>query len=281
MDACEGSCRSAASAFVKQTFIDILLRRTVDEKIDNYCHIDCIRRLQARNFKKNGRWGFVMVFGFTEICSSLLALANAVISICYFNRAIIPRLHKTPLRRLILMQYYICNIAFISSTVFHMRETTLTRYADYLSAYLSIVVGLICGLGRIIHYAAPDMLDRYVRYSTLVGALSFAIHLYRMVFIKWDYVYNKFVCGFMFACSCFCDLVLYFYIREMKDSENILYYIFGLVVAGLAEMSDISPVMFLFDSHALWHLCMAVSSIFYYHFISVHIDFFPKIKKLS
>lgn len=280
MDVCESSCRDAASIFVKQTFFDILLRRTIEEKIDNYCHIDCIRRLRIQNFKKNGRWGFIMIFGFTEICSSFLAFANSMFTIYYFNKIIFPKIHRTPLRKLIHMQYYICNIAFISSTLFHMRETTFTRYADYLSAYLSIVVGLICGLGRVIHCVAPYMLDKYIHYSTLIGFLSFAIHLYRMVFIKWDYVYNKFICGFMFACSCLCDLGLYFYVREMESSKHILYYIAGLFVAGIAEVSDISPVLFLFDSHAFWHLCMTISSIFYYYFISGHIDFFSKLKKL-
>ncbi|KAI5177930.1 post-GPI attachment to proteins factor 3, partial [Pancytospora epiphaga] len=268
--------RDSAAVFVKQTFIDILLRRTVEEKISNYCHINCIRDLGNTNFKKNGRWGFIMIMGFTEIFSSLFALLNAIFASYCFRRHISPNLHKTTLRKLITAQYYICNIAFLSSALFHMRETALTRYADYFSAFLSIVIGLAFSVGRLVHHSAPHHLDKYTKYSMFTGFLFFIVHLYKMLFIEWDYAYNKYACGIMFACLCFCDLFLYFNIRDMRNSHNILFYIGALLVAGAAEMSDIAPYMLLFDSHAFWHLFMLVSSYFYYSFVIDHIEHFAE-----
>lgn len=279
IDECERQCATEAILTVKHSIIDILMRRPLREKIENHCHVKCIKKLGISNFKKNGRWGFRMVYGCTEICSSLFALLNSVYTIFYYNKYIKPKILHSRLRKLIEMQFYICNAAFLSSTLFHMRDTVFTRHADYLTAYMSIIIGFICALGRLIDYRAPAIIDKYIRYSLLVGALVFALHTYKMVFIKWDYVYNKCVCGSLFALMCICDLIVYHDLRHMKSSKHILNYIAALFVAGVSEVSDRSPIWYLFDTHAMWHLFMCVSSIFYYCFVSGHIDHFISIGK--
>lgn len=258
--------------FVKQTFMDLLLGRSLQEKIDNYCHVECISTLGCRNFKKNGRWGFRHMFGCSELFSSLFAFLSFIMSVIFVNKLIKPKMRNMPLRPLILAQYYICNIAFISSTLFHMRETFLTRYADYLSAYLSIMIGFICSLGRAVHRMYPAHLYKFTRISLVLGTLSFAFHLYKMVFIRWDYFYNKIVCGSMFAICCLTDLGLWWREKDQPYLKNAVKYVAGLLLAGVIEICDLSPAFFLFDSHAMWHLLMATSSVFYYRYLAGYLD---------
>lgn len=61
---------------VKISFIDRLLGSKLTEKIDNMCHVECLKKLMLKNIKRGGRWGFVPLFGFTEILSSLFALMS-------------------------------------------------------------------------------------------------------------------------------------------------------------------------------------------------------------
>ncbi|KAI4290986.1 post-GPI attachment to proteins factor 3 [Pancytospora philotis] len=272
--ACEQQCREESILLIKQTLMDIITRRPLSEKLDNYCHVNCIKRLGLDNFKRNGRWGFTMVYGFTEIFSSTLALLNGLYTIFFYRKYLKPKMHKSVHKPLLEMQYCICMVAFLSSTLFHMRETNLTRYADYLSAYMSIIIGFICAFGRLIHCKAPALYPKYARYSPAVGLLVFALHTYKMVFIEWDYVYNKVVCGLIFGLMCLCDILVWAELRLMKSSRHIVSYIGSLFIAGLAEVSDIAPAWFLFDSHAMWHLCMFFSSVYYYLFISGYIDHF-------
>lgn len=276
LEQCRLSCAEAASLFVKQSVVDKLLNRSVNEKIANYCHLQCLKDLGIKNCKMNGRWGFKMIFGVTEIFSSSFAFISFIFTYILVNYTIMPKLHKSKLALLIKLQYYICNIAFLSSTIFHMRETTFTRYADYFSAILSIVIGFLCALGRLIQIVKPNYLSKYTKYSLIIAIIFYCLHVYKMILISWDYVYNKIICGILFAASCIIDYINYQYVKNSHYSHNILLYIGALFVAGIAEVSDISPVMYLFDSHALWHLGMAVSGLFYFKFISGFITEFSK-----
>ena len=276
MEECRARCREAASLFLKHTFMDMILGRSLEEKIENHCHVECVMLLGCKNFKRNGRWGFKMMFGISELFSSLFACLSLVSSIYCVNKHVFPQVKRAPHRTLLYAQYYICNFAFLSSMVFHMRETTLTRYADYFSAYLNIMIGFICALSRIVYRSYPKHITKYVRLSFALGAASFAFHAYKMAFVKWDYVYNKILCGFMFAMACLTDICLYFMERNKSYSQNILYYVAGLFLAGAIEVCDIPPFFYLFDSHATRHLLMTISSLFYYKFLAGHYSSFHR-----
>lgn len=281
MKDCESSCWEAASRFIKRSLVDVVLRRPLNEKLINHCHVHCINTLGAKNFKKNGRWGFVMLFGFTEFFSSFFAFATFLMSIYCSHRKILPKAKSSPLRFHIRMQYYVCNMAFISSFLFHMRETQFTRYADYLSAYLSILVGMVVAIARLVNYLFPQALGSYTRCSLAIGVFLFAMHTHRMVFVDWNYFYNKIICGVMFSIGCLADIALYIFQRHMPHARYIIFYTMGLFLAMFIEFLDIAPVMLLFDSHALWHLLMLITGIFYYEYISGSIDAAARIAKFS
>lgn len=274
-------CKEAAKEVIKLTFFDKIIGRTLEEKIINYCHLDCVKNFEKVNFKQNGRWAFKMIFGFAEICSSFFAFMSMYCCIYFYNKLIIPKIYKTPIKNILKLQYYFCIAAFISSIMFHMRETTITRNLDYLCAFLSLNMGLIAALARVINSHCPSVLKNFYKISIFFVSISFFLHSYKMLFIHWDYVYNKIICGIIFTLACFLDLFIYFKNKNTFFSKYIILYISGLLLAGAIEICDISPVYHIFDSHACWHLLMSISGIFYYEYLSEFILYYSNIKEVQ
>ncbi|ELA41794.1 uncharacterized protein VICG_01146 [Vittaforma corneae ATCC 50505] len=278
MQNCEISCRELAEKAIKVNFIDRLVGRTLNEKIDNYCHVDCLKSLRIRNIKRNGRWGFKPVLGMTEAFSSMFAFLSFLLMVSGFKRKIKHKLGTCPMSRLYYMQYYIANAAFLSSFLFHIRETLFTRYADYFTAFASILMGLLVSLNRIVLLKKPKVFKKFQETTIRISIAFFIMHVYKMAFHEFDYTYNKVSCGLLFFASCTCNFTTFLHYREFSHSRQIVYSIGCLLTAGGIEILDISPLFYLFDSHALWHLLMATATPFYLEFISKDIDFQPKMK---
>lgn len=279
MSKCESNCKFSALEKVKQNFMDRLIGRSLDEKINNHCHINCIKEMNIENFKRNGRWGFVPIFGFTEFFSSLFAFISFLVNFYYFNKHIRRKIRLSPLKNTVILQYYICNSAFISSTLFHMRETDFTRFADYFTAFLSILINLIAVIERLAHITFPRHLKSIKNILMIGGSIFYVLHVYKMAFVGFDYFYNKLCCGFMLTLLFLGDVALYIKLKHHKHAKNILIYLSWLIIAGFAEILDISPIYFLLDTHAAWHFFMACSLPFYFAFLSGHMDINDKEKQ--
>lgn len=273
MEPCENRCRESALHSVKINFMDRLVGRTIDEKLDNYCHIDCLKLLRIRNIKRKGRWGFVPVFGMAEVFSSTIALASLFINTYHYRRSIRHKLSRSPMRCLYSLQHLICNAAFMSSCLFHARETPFTRYADYFTAFASIMLGFLVPMNRLVLLYYPKSFRKFSKITLRIGVSYFVFHVLKMACHEFDYTYNKISCALMFFVSCICNFIMFLNYRREPHAKNIVYSVGCLLVAGGVEILDISPLFYLFDSHALWHLLMAVATPYYIEFISKDIDF--------
>lgn len=267
------SCREDAIKIVKVNFIDRIIGRTINEKLDNYCHLNCLKHLKIKNIKRNGRWGFVPILGITEVFSSLFALLSLILMVTGFKKKMHNQLKGCPMAKLYYLQYYIANSAFLSSFMFHARETQFTRYADYFTAFASIVVGLLVSANRLVLLRRPSIFPEVSELTIRLGVVFFTMHVYKMAFYEFDYVYNKISCALIFFASCICNFTTFLYYREFSHSKQILYFLGCLLAAGGIEILDISPLFYLFDSHAVWHLLMALATPFYIGFISEDIKF--------
>ncbi len=267
MEEYQKKCNKIATLFIKQSFFDKIIGRTVEEKINNYCHLEAIKFFKIKNFKRNGRWAFKIIFGFSELFSSIFSLLSLLCCIYYYNILVSNDIKKSPLKKVLTLQYYFFNVAFVSSFFFHMRDTMLTKYTDYLTAFLSLSLGMISSLSRLIYSENPKIINSFINSSIVFIFVLFILHSYKMVFYRWDYVYNKILCGIIFTLSCFFDLVLYYKYSYRSYSKYIIKYITGMLLAGGIEICDISPFFFIFDSHAFWHLLMSISGIFYFKYL--------------
>jgi hypothetical protein len=279
METCELSCKKAVEKIVKVNFIDRLVGRTLSEKIGGHCHIDCLKSLNIRNIKRNGRWGFRPLFGMTEAFSSMFAFMSFLFMIHGFKNKVMPKLEKCPMSTLYLIQYYVANAAFLSSTMFHIRETTFTRYADYFTAFASILVGLIVSLNRLVLLKKPKIFKKFSKLTLKISFVYFILHVYKMAFCEFDYIYNKIACALLFFSACLFNFTVFLHYKGYSHSRKIVYSIGCLLAAGGIEILDISPLFYLFDSHAAWHLLMAMATPLHIEFISKDIDFQPKLGK--
>lgn len=272
MQSCELSCKELVQKTVKVNFLDKVLGRTLEEKVTNICHLGCLKRLNIKNIKKNGRWGFKPVLGMTEMFSSMLALFSLYLMVSGYNRKLKTKLHKSQMEVWYYIQYYVANAAFVSSFMFHARETWFTRYADYFTAFASILAGLLVALNRLVLLKKPSIFKQFSLITGKIAICYFVFHVYKMSAHEFDYVYNKIACGTMFFTYCFCFFLIFLDYKEHAHSKQIVYSIICLLAAGGVEVLDIAPVLYLFDSHALWHLLMAISAPFYIEFLSHDID---------
>lgn len=271
MESCEVTCHNISKQIVKVHFLDKIVGRTLEEKIRNFCHVDCLKKHKIRNEKRSGRWGFVPVLGMTEAFSSLFALISFFLLLWKYQD-IKHKIHQSPMKKLYLIQLYACSSAFISSFMFHFRETIFTRNADYFSAFACILMSMVVALNRLVLIENPKAHKKFASVSLKIALSYFIFHVYKMAFFEFDYLYNKIACGLMFFVSCVCDFTVFLHHRKQKHSKNIVYSILCLLLAGGIEILDISPVFYLFDSHAFWHLLMAISTPYYYNFVSGEID---------
>lgn len=271
MDLCHENCKGYFIKVLKVNFMDRILGRDLNEKLDSFCHVECLKSLNLKNLKRGGRWGFVSLFGFAEIVSSMIAFFSFLMNIYCFKFYIGKKLDRSPLKKLYLIQNYICNFTFFSSFLYHARETTFTRNADYYSAFAGIVIGLIVSINRLIHIYKPSVTDRIRNLTLKIGFYYFIMHVVKMSH-DFDYSYNKISCGIMFVASCISNIIIFFHLRDHEDSINMIYSIALLLLAGFIEILDFSPILYLLDSHALWHAFMALATPYYFKFIACDID---------
>jgi hypothetical protein len=208
----------------------------------------------------------------TEFFSSIFALFSFLILIYKFYSKVNFKLNKTPLKKLYTIQFYTGCAAFISSFLFHFRETTFTRNSDYFSAFASILIGLLVAINRLVLLKKPKILIKFQKTTLKIGLFYFIFHIYKMGFFKFDYFYNKIACGLMFFTSCLCNFATFLSYRSHPHARNIVYSISCLLMAGGVEILDVSPFFYLFDSHALWHLFMLISTPLYFEFVAGDID---------
>lgn len=265
-------CHKQRHSSMRRGLIDVIFGRSLSEKAITHCHVELIKMMRINNFKRDGRWAFYPILGIYEFFSTLFSFTSLLSNVCSYNRLVFPRLSKSPIRRLLLIQYFLCNLAMFGSVLLHTHETTFTRNADYFAAFLSIVIGLIVVINRFVFYTFPNIL-RVVEVSTLFFGTLFSIfHIYTMAFVDFNYVYNKTVCAGLLFTSCLFDICLLLINRGQPYTIWIFYYISCIILGGCVELMDISPLGFLLDSHAIWHLLMTLSSPFFSKFVSGDIE---------
>lgn len=268
MRLCFNKCLEHSRGVVHTGIVDKVFNKSTDEKMRSMCHLLCLQLTNSGNIKRNGRWGFQPVLGMTEFFSATFSFLNLVINIVCFHRVLKKHLKVTRLGRLFYIQYYICNLAFLSSTLFHIHENTFTRNCDYFFAFLTILFGFYMAFVRVILLCTPRI-EELVRKPLQAVFVSFYIyHVYRMSNIEFDYVYNKVSCAIIIILTLTFHLITFLRYRNMPHTKNILLFTFFFILAGAIEIQDTPPYAYLLDSHALWHLISCISTPFYVRFWS-------------
>ena len=219
-------------------------------------------------FKYHGKWPFIRVLGAQEMASVAFSIGNLLAHahnlVRYARHA--QSLHVTRQQYPYLCLWPAYSLASINawlwSSVFHTRDTKVTEKFDYFSADILVAVGFftatVRGLGL-----------RGIPAQVVVGLLvasGLLQHIYFMAFVKFDYGYNMKVCISIGVLTALAWVVWVTYIKH--PGQKLVYQFMVLVhLAMLLEVVDFSPLLWLFDAHALWHAATVPLTYLWYKFV--------------
>ncbi|EPR78982.1 Per1-like domain protein [Spraguea lophii 42_110] len=253
-----------------ETTFDKIIGRSKLEKTLKQCHINVIKDYGYNNFKVNGRWGFEIMYMCTEIFSVTLSLSCLLIRLLFYFFSTRKHIHKHFMGKLYKIQFILGCIAWSSSAIFHVHETTLYRNMDYFSALLFIIYSFYITVMRV-------LVEMKINYTTLrkIGIRFFSIlfgtyiiFVYHMAFIDFNVYIHKRFCATIIFLTVSSWMYLYLKIRHKKHSKYLLYNTIMMVISIIIENSDIPPFFYIFDSHALWHLMGCIIEYTYYRFFN-------------
>ncbi len=228
--------------------------------------------LDGGKCKYFGKWPFKRILGLQELLSVMFSLANLAA-------------HARNLYKLRLMQHATQHLdihmskggpvwglwigyalgsinAWWWSAVFHSRDTYVTERLDYLSADLSIMIGLYVSIVRI--FGVARLQSRLLCAVPLI--LVTAIHFHHMLFVRFDYGFNVMLCivAGVLQQVMWCTWAMH----NRHPCRKQLFTFVLLINAALSlEVLDFPPVGGYLDAHALWHLCTVPLIYLWYKFV--------------
>ncbi|GBL50776.1 hypothetical_protein [Candidozyma auris] len=245
----------------------------------------------------HGKWPFWRIFGVQEVASMLFSFLNLIPHYLGYHQ-ISECIKKLPSEQMAFLRGPFRNVKFaafvaigawLSSTIFHIRDVMFTEKLDYYFAGLTVLTGFYGIAFRYFKLYLPSrVIYKYFFLLTCVGA--YAAHIYRLE-TDWSYTYNMqtnifvgILQNIFWGLTCF-ELYTKYYDLEKAESNVIildhlhyirsnriilgsfyakspkLYSLYPLllcfiVILGMSlEIFDFPPIFFdLVDAHSLWHL---------------------------
>lgn len=244
----------------------------------------------------HGKWPFWRILGIQEVALMIFSFLNFVPHYLGYRQMkqtyeSLPPTQAKYLRasfRNVRFAAFVTQLAWLSLTIFHIRDIIFTEKLDYYFAGLTVLTGFYGIAFRYFRLYLPQrFLYKYLFLLVCVGA--YASHIYRLE-TDWLYTYNMQANIFVgilqniFWClTCF-EIYSKYYKLETEDrvirldhlqyvrpnriilgsfysKSPKLYSLYPLllcfivVVGMLLEIFDFPPVFFdLVDAHSLWHL---------------------------
>lgn len=227
-----------------------------------------VNGLDGGSVKYFGKWPFQRILGMQEVLSVVFSLANLAAhahNLLKLRNACSPAVSAATgyATQSLWTMYALGSInAWWWSAVFHARDTYLTERFDYLSADISMLIGLYVSFVRTcrIHSAQAQLLLAVL----LIGAAAW--HFHYMLLVKFDYGFNVMVCvvvGVLQQCM-WCTWAW----RQQHPQKMQLFCFVVLINAALSlELLDFAPLAELLDAHASWHFCTVPLIYMWYRFI--------------
>ena len=221
-----------------------------------------------------GKWPFIRFFGIQEPISVLASLIHFLINIYMLKRIKKEISNESKLKSLWIGFAYMNLITWFWSTVFHTRDFPFTEKMDYYCAFGLVLYQVNAFFIRYFQYNQTIKSRQQKRLMIyVISALCstfFIYHVYYLHFIHFDYGYNMKVNIFfgLFNSICWLSSSIHEYIyKSMKYSwRNILSISIIIVSTTLFEVYDFTPIFWIADGHALWHLTTTLVPIFWYQF---------------
>ncbi|CAO3622467.1 unnamed protein product [Cunninghamella blakesleeana] len=219
-------------------------------------------------FQYHGKWPFYRFMGIQEPASVIFSIGNGIVHYKYYHilKKQIPNNYYLKSN---MMVYSIFGMnAWVWSTVFHARDTSLTEKLDYFSAGLLILYSLYFAILRLFYIKQAPLL------FTLIFMVCYFMHVFYLSVIRFDYGYNMLasvVVGLL-QLSLWVGWSIRQYISSSCSTRRPFAYLAFLSVVGVAiamslELLDFPPLWRVFDAHSLWHLSTIPLMYLWYQFV--------------
>lgn len=156
-------------------------------------------------------------------------------------------------------------IAWLCSTIFHIRKVYWTIQLDYMSALLFIS----CGCGLSFRYLFHAQIHQWPFLQWLGGAVASCLLCHQIHGMARDTVAFSDHMALSIGLCVLHVLTWMVWILLNRSTPNAplcLLLQAWLGAASLLEIFDFPPVLTHFDAHALWHLATVPLGYLWYHF---------------
>lgn len=265
------------------------------------CHQDCdyqcqriisFERQQRHKevYQFHGKWPFLRVFGIQEFSSTIFSLGNLLPhlygSFKLHNAFISTSDPQTKTQLVVLlMSNIITCLAWLFSTIYHIRDFEVTEKLDYFLAGATVMSGFYTFNVRNWQLYRPQNQTKFWMFSIFVISVYLA-HITRLI-VDWSYTYNMrfnilfaVLQNFLLVRLCYNLYLKYYDASPNKNPSNIhvkychrlilpsffnksdkLFSLYPLVLSAIVimgmslEVFDFPPFFYdLIDAHSLWHL---------------------------
>lgn len=222
----------------------------------------------------HGKWPFKRILNTQEFASTLFSMLNFLPH--YHNMYKILDLYKKEQAHNFKVLYFniliislIAMGAWVSSTIFHLRDLLITERLDYFFAGATVLSGFHALLIRVLRLDLNDSRRKLVNWGC---CLLYLFHFCRLNY-DWSYTYNMQANVFIAVLQYALFLVLAYqhYSQPRTSSSKSLYltpiFLIISVVFGMSfEIFDFINLTFQIDAHAIWHLTTIIPSYYLYDF---------------
>ncbi|KAK9768113.1 hypothetical protein K7432_001515 [Basidiobolus ranarum] len=264
---CVENCEQNVCA--KNPTLPLSLRITLWSCLDD-CKYNCMRQITDMAVETGepivqyyGKWPFLRLFGMQEPASVLFSILNGW-GHWYHLKIIQTRVPNGYFLKPFYYGYALIGMnAWLWSSVFHSRDTSLTEKLDYFSAALTILYGLFVAILRATH-----IVDR--KKQAFVGVLHiipFLLHISYLSFYKFDYGYNmKASIGIGMLHNVAWGIIA---LRSSGHPYRWRPIASALLLTSAMslELFDFPPILEMVDAHALWHAATVPILVYWYTFL--------------
>lgn len=225
----------------------------------------------------HGKWPFKRVLLTQEFASSLFSILNFIPHYLNFQK-LLPKYRRAQgstkvLYFNVLIISIITMIAWICSTVFHIRDLLITERLDYFFAGATVLSGLHALIIRVFRY---DLDPNKRVWTSRICILLYLYHFIRLNY-DWSYTYNM-QANITIAILQYGLFVILAYQHYLKNpSKKSLYLtplaLIGSVLFGMSfEVFDFIKLDYQIDAHAIWHLTTILPGFWLYRFFQEDIE---------
>ncbi|KCZ82428.1 hypothetical protein H312_00086 [Anncaliia algerae PRA339] len=261
----------------KLNIFDRFVLRSLNQKVIQKCVYHCCSIKGINKFKYEGRYPFKPILGCTEFLSALFSFLNLITNSYGYFKYLRNVTNNHPLAIYYKLTYLVNVLTWVSSTLFHINDTFVTRNLDYFFALLNLLFVFYSSFLRVLYSIKGKTALIYKNHIFMLILSLYFMHIYYMTFVNFDYNFHKLICGLLIVCT----LSIYsFLIFKYSKTYHMKYLIiFSLVIGAscLIEVSDFPPFFYLFDSHALFHLVTGIFAPFYYLFLKEDLIYLEKL----